>query len=146
MNLKNFIIIISFFTNVLICDGYRILCVFPYNAKSHNIIFDSLMKGLAKKGHHLDVITHFPLKNPMKNYNVIIDLNGTADASVNHVPIEAVAKRVIDPVEEITLNHGNEFCHNLGLQKFQELIKNPPSDPPYDLVITEVSGRFSNIF
>jgi len=29
---------------------------------------EELMKGLAKRGHQVDVVTHFPQKNPIPNY------------------------------------------------------------------------------
>lgn len=38
---------------------------------------------------------------------------------------------------------GNPACELLKLPIFQDLIKNPPKDPPYDLIIVEVSTKYS---
>lgn len=43
-------------------EGYRILGVFPLPQKSHFIMYEKLMKGLAEKGHTVDVVSHFPQK------------------------------------------------------------------------------------
>lgn len=139
MNLKHLIISIVILINFALCSAYRILCVFPYNANSHNIVFQALMKGLAEKGHQVDVITHFTLKKPIKNYNNIIHLNETDFSYVNNVSFEEIKTKGKDLVQVIVQYHGNEFCHIMGLEKFQKLIKSPPTDPPYDLIITEVS-------
>lgn len=128
-----------------ICRAYRILGVFPYNSKSHNIVFQALMRGLAKHGHQVDVISHFPLKKPIKNYNDIINLDGTLKSNVDNFTIE-YATQVSgygQLVNVIALFDGNRVCHLMGSEKFQKLIKNPPKISPYDLVITEVSFIFS---
>lgn len=44
------------------CDGYRILGIFPLNGRSHMMMFEQLMKGLAKRGHQVDVVSTFPQK------------------------------------------------------------------------------------
>lgn len=145
MNLRFFYAIISVLTNLWIYKAYRILCVFPYNSKSHNILFESLTKGLAKRGHQVDVITHYPLAKPIKNYNNIINLNGTTESWVNNVSISQIIRQSVSDTTEINVQLlGNKVCHCMGLEKFQKLIKNPPNDPPYDLVLTEVN--FSKVF
>lgn len=120
-------------------DGYRILGVFPFSAKSHNIVFEALMKGLAQHGHQVDVVSHFPLKSPVENYTDIISLDGTMEKLVNNYSIPFVLKATADIVPLIGGSYGNRLCHFMGFDDMQKLIKNPPKDPPYDLVITEVS-------
>lgn len=44
-------------------DNHKILGLFPLNSKSHFVMFERLMKALAEKGHEVDVLSHFPLKN-----------------------------------------------------------------------------------
>lgn len=96
------------------------------------------MKGLAKRGHQVDVVSHFPLKKPVKNYNDIINLEGSMESLVNNYTIEFVSQIKGDVVNLLALSYGNRLCHIMGLEKFQNLIQNPPTDPPYDVVITEV--------
>lgn len=114
----------------------RILGVFPMNSKSHNNMFDPLMKGLAKRGHKVDVISHFELKNPPDNYRTIINLNGTREDLTNNISVEFASQIGLDPVIHIATRYGNDFCTLMGLEEMQKFIKNPPHH--YDLVITEV--------
>lgn len=133
------IVFILFIFSVLsFCSAYRILAVFPFNGKSHNIILESITKTLAKQGHQVDVVTHFPQKKPVKNLNDIINLDGSMENLVNNYTIQFVSAITGDIVNLIALSYGNRICHFMGFEKFQKLVKNPPQDPPYDLVIVEV--------
>lgn len=49
----------------------RILGLFPHLGKSHFDVFEPLLKELAIKGHNVTVVSHFPLKTPLKNYEDI---------------------------------------------------------------------------
>ena len=134
------------FAIISVCKSYRVLGVFPLNSKSHNIVFEALMKGLAKRGHQVDVITQFRLKKDVKNYKEILYLDGTLDGLINNFTIEFVSQLNIDVVGAIAENYGNRLCHFLGLDELQKLIKNPPTDPAYDVVITEVIFNHNEYF
>lgn len=138
-----FLILITY-ELILTCSAYRILAVFPLNGKSHNIFLESVVKTLAKHGHQVDLVTHFPQKNPSKNLNDIINLNGTMKSIANSFTFEFVSKLPGDFVSYVTEKCGNNLCHFMGLEEFQKLIKNPPQNPPYDLVIVEVRLNFSS--
>ncbi|KAK9306718.1 hypothetical protein QLX08_002635 [Tetragonisca angustula] len=127
---------------VLVCanDAYRILCLFPFNGKSHSRMFDVLCKGLARKGHKVDMISHFPTKVPIANYRDIIDLNGTRQDAVNSLSIQRGRTIHTAVMYYIATTYGGDLCHLLGHEKMQNFIKNPPKDPPYDLMITEYFG------
>ncbi|KAL7293656.1 hypothetical protein TKK_0012735 [Trichogramma kaykai] len=140
MNYITIFLILNCATGLMMCDAYRILGVFPFAAKSHNILFESLMKGLAKRGHQVDVVTHFPLSKPPENYRDIINLNGTMENLVNNFTIEFVNQMAGDIVESIATNYGNRICEFMGLPEMQQLIHGPLPNPPYDVVITEVFG------
>ena len=58
-------------------EGYRILCVFPYEGTSHFVMFSTLARELARRGHQVDVISHFPSTKPIDNYTDIVSLRGT---------------------------------------------------------------------
>ncbi|XP_001600831.2 UDP-glucuronosyltransferase 2C1-like [Nasonia vitripennis] len=142
MLLTRLVFALSITALLSVCSAYRILGVFPFNAKSHNIVFEALMKGLAKRGHQVDVISHFPLKRPLKNYNDIINLDGSMESLMNNYTIEFVSQfsSLLADVGIIAAEYGNRLCHFMGFEEMQKLIKNPPTDPPYDLVVTEVFG------
>lgn len=72
MNLLSFIkfaVLSATFINAL--DAYKILGVFPSMYKSHTIIGEALMTGLAKSGHEVTVVTGFPYTKNTKNYTHI---------------------------------------------------------------------------
>ncbi|XP_023955106.2 UDP-glycosyltransferase UGT5-like isoform X5 [Bicyclus anynana] len=48
--------------------GARILGLFPHTGKSHQMVFEPLLRKLAERGHHVTVASFFPLKNPPANY------------------------------------------------------------------------------
>ncbi|XP_043264520.1 UDP-glucosyltransferase 2-like [Colletes gigas] len=121
-------------------EGYRILCLFPYSGQSHQRMFETLCKGLATKGHQIDMISHFPSKTPVANYTDVVDLRGTTKSVVNSLSIET-AKKFRDPViYYLTKDFGAPVCDLMGSEVFQNFISNPPNDPPYDLIITEYFG------
>lgn len=49
-------------------NGLRILGLFPHPGASHFQFFHPVMRGLAEVGHDVTVVSHFPDKNPPKNY------------------------------------------------------------------------------
>uniref|UniRef100_A0ABD2WSR0 UDP-glucuronosyltransferase n=1 Tax=Trichogramma kaykai TaxID=54128 RepID=A0ABD2WSR0_9HYME len=140
MNYIKVFLILNCITRLIVCDAYRILGVFPFAGKSHNIIFESLMKSLAKHGHQVDVVTHFPLTEPTKNYNDIINLNGTMENLVNNYTVEFINQISGEIVDLIALSYGNRICDFMGLPEMQKLIKGPRKNSSYDVVITELFG------
>ena len=135
--LHKFILLIIYFFSE--SDAYRILGVFPLNSRSHNNVFESAMRGLAKRGHQVEVVTHFEVKDPPKNYRTIINLSNTREKLVNNWTMEKVSSvEDSNMVNSVASEFGNGLCELLSLEQFQKLIKNPPKNPPYDLVITEV--------
>lgn len=55
--------------------AYKILGIFPTMSKSHTIVGDALLKGLAKAGHDVTAVTAFPHTKPLANYTHI-DISG----------------------------------------------------------------------
>ncbi|KAF7263665.1 hypothetical protein GWI33_001501, partial [Rhynchophorus ferrugineus] len=41
-------------------DAASILGIFPFPGSSHYVMFKEVMIGLARRGHEVDVVTHFP--------------------------------------------------------------------------------------
>lgn len=121
-----------------ICHGYRFLGVFPFHGKSHFVMFEALMKGLARKGHQVDVISTFPLKKPYPNYNDIIVLQGPMQL-VNNLTYGMMHQMIgWNVAHAIATMGGNDVCKYLSKPEMLNLVKNPPNDPPYDAVLIEV--------
>lgn len=131
------IIILCSFNNV---HSLRILGVFPVNARSHSIVQETVMRGLAARGHQVDVYSHFPLKKSVPNYTDI-SLKGTHATLLNNMSYEFIEGIRGQSTKNAVQNLGNTFCELLGHPVFENLLKNPPK---YDLVIVEVifSSRY----
>lgn len=120
-------------------DASRILGIFPYNGKSHFKMFEVLCKELAKRGHQVDVISHFPLKTSLANYTDVVDLNGTLKTVVNGFTMDYGKYIQRSLTYFVATTFGNHLCDLMKHEKMQKFIKNPPNDPPYDLIIVEVN-------
>ncbi|XP_011314832.1 UDP-glucuronosyltransferase [Fopius arisanus] len=121
-------------------EAYRILCIFPFQSRSHQLMFDGIMKGLVRMGHQVDVVTVYPFKTPVPNYKVIVNLEGKTSGFINRFNITYATDIGSDTLPWIALPFGNGLCEYLGLPEIQNIIRNPPQDPPYDLVMTEAFG------
>ncbi|CAK9828264.1 UDP-glycosyltransferase UGT5 [Anthophora retusa] len=120
--------------------AYRILCLFPFNGRSHFKMFGALCEGLAERGHQIDMISHFPIKKSIANYRDIVDLNGTREPIVNSLTIEQAQTVQHAITYYLATKYGGDLCELLGHEKIQNFVKNPPNDPPYDLIVTEYLG------
>lgn len=127
-----------------IANGYRILGVFPLQGKSHWIMQEALMKELARRGHQVDVVSHFPLEKPIPNYTDI-SLKGSLPQVTNNVTANEILGFSTPSMTMLVEKAGATTCNLLNHPKMQKLIKNPPQDPPYDIIIQEVCPIFSNI-
>lgn len=127
------------------CFGYRILGIFPMNVRSHLTICEHLMRGLARRGHQVDVVSPFPNQVPVKNYTDIT-IPHTFKELTNDLNYERVMNfSAYNQVKIFVQFMGNDVCQMvLNDSKIQELINNPPQDPPYDLIIMEVSRHYLN--
>ncbi|XP_063221119.1 UDP-glycosyltransferase UGT5-like isoform X2 [Bacillus rossius redtenbacheri] len=61
-----------------VASAARILGVFPFPSRSHVVIYSTLMRGLAARGHHVTVFSGYPLDPPVANYT---DVKLTFDMS-----------------------------------------------------------------
>ncbi|XP_017877635.1 UDP-glucuronosyltransferase 2B1-like isoform X2 [Ceratina calcarata] len=121
-------------------DASRILCVFPYSGRSHYQMFEVICRGLAERGHRIDMIGHFPTKNSIANYTDIIDLSKDAKSVVNSLTVDFAKHIGLWVTYYQSTKFGSALCDLMGTEDMQKFIKNPPNDPPYDLVITEYFG------
>lgn len=114
----------------------RILGVFPFNGKSHSLIQQTVMKGLAIRGHHVDVFSHFPPEKRIANYTHV-NLQGTLPSFVNNLTLDDASEFTkLARMAHMVSTLGNAQCNLLGHPLFENLLKNPPK---YDLVVVEVN-------
>ncbi|XP_058810722.1 UDP-glycosyltransferase UGT5-like [Phymastichus coffea] len=118
-------------------DGLRILGLFPLHGKSHFVMCERLMKGLAEKGHQIDVYSHFPQKKPVPNYNDF-SLDGTLPKIVNNMSYDVFKQFQTVNMEIMMKEIANPVCDLLDIPIFQKLIQDLKTNQPYDVVIIEV--------
>ncbi|KAL7299929.1 hypothetical protein TKK_0007249 [Trichogramma kaykai] len=117
-------------------QSLRVLAIFPANAKSHFVVCEHVVKGLAAKGHQVDVYSHFPLKKPIPNYNDF-SLKGTLPQYINNMNYsDAVTFQMIN-MGTLLKMMGHPLCELMELPLFQNLLKNPPKDRAYDVLLVE---------
>lgn len=63
-----FLLLVIFIAKI---NGAKILGIFHLPSKSHHILGSTLLKALAERGHQVTMISPFPLKKPLKNYEDI---------------------------------------------------------------------------
>ncbi|KAJ4434825.1 hypothetical protein ANN_23396 [Periplaneta americana] len=118
-------------------NAARILAMFELHIKSHFIMFEALLKGLAAKGHEVVVVSHFPQKNPIPNYTDI-SIEGALPSLLNSFTIQYAVNQKNINLLHFVWNLNIKFCEkSFEHPKVQELIK---SKQKFDLVITEYFG------
>lgn len=127
-----FVIILLFTSKIA---AYKILALFPHIAKSHFVMGEALMKGLAARGHQVFVVNHFPQDPPVPNYTDI-SLVGSMRNAVEDTPLENVGNGDVMMNVNMLASLAVEICENiLSFPSVQKLIK---SEAKFDLIITEL--------
>lgn len=120
----------------------KILGVFHHPGKSHFDVFQPLLEELARRGHHLTVVSFFPRKvndtrtEALPNYKDI-SIRGSVDVWLNVVDLSWIHHSFLNHVEELfklrewSLQHCEAGLKNPGVR---QLIK---SNSKFDLILTE---------
>lgn len=116
-------------------SALNILGIFPFAGRSHFIGGGHLLKELVRRGHKVDVISHFPEKEPMKNYNDI-SIRGSMPMFANNISYANFEHYNSIDMKNFIKHLGNDVCELLGLPRLQELMKTPPGT--YDVILVEV--------
>lgn len=119
-------------------EAARILGVFQFNGRSHFIMFEALLKGLAARGHQVYVLGHLPQKKPLMNYTDI-SVQGSLPGIINNFTIDFALELGKDAkLLNFIWNTNLDICRIvLEHPKVQRLIN---GDEKFDLIITEIFG------
>ncbi|PSN46989.1 hypothetical protein C0J52_17343 [Blattella germanica] len=118
-------------------NGAKILALFNLNGKSHFVMFESLLKGLAERGHQVYVAGHFPQKKPIPNY-IDISVEGSLPGLVNNFTVDFVRGLGYWNLWDFIWTLTRDMCETMLKQpQIQELIS---GDHKFDLIITEIFG------
>ncbi|XP_067012865.2 UDP-glycosyltransferase UGT5 [Anabrus simplex] len=125
-------------TTLDVTSSARILGLFPHFGKSHFDFFEPLMKTLARRGHEVVVVSHFPQTKPLANYTDI-SLRGCLPDYAPSVSAVSFTETLLAKRFGNTPSLGvlGAFVCNFGLSypPVQELIS---SDQHFDLIIYEL--------
>ncbi|PSN46991.1 hypothetical protein C0J52_17349 [Blattella germanica] len=118
-------------------NAARILGVFPYNGKSHFLMFEVLMKALSARGHEVEVVSHFPQKTPLANYTDI-SIEETLPPIMNNLPMDIVETFDSFSVVQFIVSENMKVCKKvIASPDIKKLLLNKHK---YDLIVTETFG------
>ncbi|XP_021942239.1 UDP-glucuronosyltransferase 2C1-like isoform X3 [Zootermopsis nevadensis] len=121
-------------------DGARILGIFPSPSFSHQLVFQTIMKALSARGHHVTVISTDPLKEPIGNYTDV-DLSFMYDyvrGKLNFSDCQGIT--AFGTVLRFSLHVGIVCNMQLGSPAIQDFIRcHPSTNTSFDLVFMEMS-------
>lgn len=121
----------------------KILGVFGHYGKSHFDVFKSLLEELARRGHHVTVISHFPrsesakAKEPLPTYRDISILDPKHGVYVEVIDLNAITHNFVRVVNELLVLRimADSACKaGLNHPAVQEFVR---SDETFDVVLTE---------
>lgn len=119
-------------------DTARILAIFPFEGKSHFVMCHAIAKALAKRGHQVDVVSHFPLEKPIQNYRDVLDLRGIRPTIVGNTSIDLAKKFGRNSGYHVATFFGNDVCDFMGHERVQKFLKSLHQKGPYDVIVLEV--------
>lgn len=134
MKFRNYLVFstLLFFTSKL--AAYKILALLPFTAKSHFVMEEALMKGLAARGHQVFVVNHYPQAHSVPNYTDI-SLVGSMRNAFEDTPLENVGTGDVLMSVNMLANIAVETCEKvLSFPPIQMLIN---SEEKFDLIIVE---------
>lgn len=119
-------------------DAYKILAIFPFSGKSHQLVLQQVGISLASKGHQVDVVSHYQLKRPVPNYTNIIHITNVEPPQFADYEYLTTPEKfdILRPMVE-------EFCSILEHPVLQKLLRSEKIKPSYDAVIVHVRSHLS---
>lgn len=112
--------------------GYKILGIFPFEGKSHYIIFEDLMKQLAYRGHNITVLSHFPQITPIKNFKDV-SLVPNTDIKIRF-DFDGFMKLTKPEKVLLIAKNGLRSCAHLNSSAIQNFLK---TNEEFDLILIE---------
>lgn len=113
----------------------RILAVFPHSARSHQLVFEPLLLELARRGHRVTALSHFPAALKAGRGYHDVDLRGSMPALDAALPFSAIQR--LNPFTDFLAitGIGQDSCDGvLSLPAVRALIA---SNQTFDLILDE---------
>ncbi|CAD0199656.1 unnamed protein product [Chrysodeixis includens] len=124
------------------CESYRILALLPYTGKSHFMVFEPIVDELARRGHHVTVVSFFPSATPRENRRDV-SLVGVAPLNVevmdlkNYDDASFFARKFYNQFVLVTdlIKFNLDICERiLKADVFNEFLK---AQGDYDVILVE---------
>ncbi|XP_046401741.1 UDP-glycosyltransferase UGT5-like [Ischnura elegans] len=124
------------------CEAARILGMFPFSSTSHRNVFGALTTELARRGHHVTIVTPHPIESPQGNFTQI----NVARAVAPHYSAYSQTKiiKVTDVLWRLH-NTTTRTCEDvLDLPEMRQLMDPKSYGHGFDVLLT--SALFSDCF
>ncbi|XP_039442022.1 UDP-glucosyltransferase 2-like [Culex pipiens pallens] len=117
-------------------SGSRILAIFPSPAKSHQIVFRAIVKGLLERGHHVTMMSTDPIETDNPNitqidwsfaHKIIVENIDVAKLRQENCKTLTISKQLLHVTEMFVraeMNHPDvqQLIRNAGDEQFDVLI------------------------
>ncbi|XP_069675715.1 UDP-glucosyltransferase 2-like [Periplaneta americana] len=120
---------------ICISEAARILALMNFSARSHYVMYHTLFKSLAARGHQVEVYGQYPLEKPVPNYTDVVI---AAPAFLQDVSIEQIrGTGVFQMLTHYKQNMLDTCRAALNNQNIRNLMN---SNKTYDVVIMYLGG------
>jgi glucuronosyltransferase len=129
-----------FVSAIVICTmrglyAARILALFQNIGESHFLMFETLLKALAARGHDVVVVSHFPQHRPVENYTDI-SISGVSTRFNNSLNVTMLQNVHDALLPFVLIDNSLKTCEMVFKHpNIQTLLK---SEDKFDLIITEI--------
>ncbi|XP_046402400.1 UDP-glucosyltransferase 2-like [Ischnura elegans] len=113
-------------------DGANILAIFTFVGSSHNAMYTTVTKELARRGHHLTVVTSRTIESPPANYHQI----DVQDVVAHNFKFTDSAKKagLLDMVMELRASR-EKVCRGLKQKQEVKALTKPRAGNRFDLIL-----------
>ncbi|XP_068619916.1 UDP-glucosyltransferase 2-like [Battus philenor] len=124
-------------TSSYLCEGYKILLMSPFPAKSHFILGNGLIKHLTKAGHEITFVTAHPKEKVHPLVRVVDVSENYAAIPKNLLNLKAVMDNKIDLGDSVTFFNLMVELNRMTLENpnMQKILNDP--NERFDLIIGE---------
>lgn len=96
-----------------ILDSAQILGIFGIYSKSHQAIYDPIVRSLAARGHNVTVISNFRSKVPIANYTDIVLPDGLS-SYIDSIPVQKLPQmRSLSQIYSMVIFYEEKLCDRL---------------------------------